>query len=1255
MNEPGAKKPGIKPPGIPADAGVREQALDPAGSFIVQAPAGSGKTELLTQRLLVLLARAEAPEDILALTFTRKAAGEMRQRLLEILNKAADASVQEEGRPTAGKAQSSDYSEVTPHEVSHPEGTHPEAAPHEAASLQRARAVLERSGSLGWNLLENPGRLRINTIDAYCAVLTSRAPLRSELGGMPGIATDPQAYYRQAAHTTLEHLEDDGPAGQAAAILLRHLDTQRGKAVELLCTLLAKRDQWMRHLGRGKEPAAFREVLESGLRELLADGLGAVRLALEKYLAGQEGDLLAGMFELLPYAVEQAGRLGLQVAVASLGGLTALPPATPEGWAQWRALAGWLTTKGGTWRASPTKNEGFPTVNDGGDGAMKARMIALLDALKKDPGLAKSLRAVDFLPPPEYTGAQWEVMEALLVLLPIAAGHLRDAFAAGGEADYVAVAQAALRVLEASSDGGADVNEKPAVMESQAGMEKPVGMETQAGTEKPAAAELGGARHILVDEFQDTSHSQFELLRHLVEGWRPGDGNTLFLVGDPMQSIYRFREADVGLFFRVRNQGLGPVRPKPLTLRVNFRSGAPLVDWVNEAFPSILPEKDDPLTGAVPFVPSQAFHGDAPGCEVFIHPIVQGDGETRGDTDAAEAALLVEIVRYALRGGTGGAEDSSGANGNRGANGNQGAAPSENTVAVLVRSRSHLSVILPALREAGFGFRAVEIEALAGRPVVQDLLSLTRALLNPMDRVAWLSLLRAPWCGLELADLIHIAGEAPRASLWSRMGDDQVIGALSASGRRRLQRLQEVMARGLGETGRRSLRRWVEGAWLALGAPACYPRAELANARAFLRLLDTVGEARQGIAADVLVEWVEKLFALPDPAADAGLQVMTIHRAKGLEFDTVILPGLGKTPMGSDKPLLRWMERPASGNAPGGLLLAPVHPTGEDDDPIFRYLGILEKEREDHEKCRLLYVAATRARNALHLIGHTGVKEGVPAEPSQTTLLHPLWGGIAADFEAALEVREGKAEPGVDAGKSPPGPEPRPPPQPEPLLHRLPTDWRLPEPPPALDIHLDGMEDGTEDGTEDEAGTSAAQGIEFSWAGETARHVGTVSHRLLRLLAARGAAAAVQAVFSRTAIMSSLAALGVLSGDLERAAGLVERALANTLGDSRGAWILKAHREARGEYRIAGRVHGRPRNFIIDRTFIDEEGIRWIIDFKTGGHEGGDREAFLEREQERYRDQLEGYARLMASMDPDRPIRLGLYFPLLGGWREWPA
>jgi hypothetical protein len=116
----------------------------------------------------------------------------------------------------------------------------------------------------------------------------------------------------------------------------------------------------------------------------------------------------------------------------------------------------------------------------------------------------------------------------------------------------------------------------------------------------------------------------------------------------------------------------------------------------------------------------------------------------------------------------------------------------------------------------------------------------------------------------------------------------------------------------------------------------------------------------------------------------------------------------------------------------------------------------------------------------------------------------------------------------------------------------------------------------------------------------------------------------------------------------------VESALLRTLGDPKGRWILGRHSEDEYELPITGLVGGKLYETVIDRTFVDEDGVRWIIDYKTGSHEGGKLESFLDKEKERYQEQLERYARLMVQRDP-RPIRLALYFPLLGGWREWAA
>ena len=149
------------------DAAERERALDTRCSFIVQAPAGSGKTELLIQRYLALLAEVESPEEIVAITFTIKAAGEMRARVLERLA-AARANRQ------PGNA-------------------------HEARTLGLARAAADRDRREGWRLDDNPARLRIQTIDALCAALARQMPVLSTFGALPATVEDASELYREAA------------------------------------------------------------------------------------------------------------------------------------------------------------------------------------------------------------------------------------------------------------------------------------------------------------------------------------------------------------------------------------------------------------------------------------------------------------------------------------------------------------------------------------------------------------------------------------------------------------------------------------------------------------------------------------------------------------------------------------------------------------------------------------------------------------------------------------------------------------------------------------------------------------------------------------------------------------------------------------------------------------------------------------------------------------------------------------------------
>jgi ATP-dependent helicase/nuclease subunit A len=219
-----------------ADYDERRRALAPDRSFIVQAPAGSGKTELLIQRYLGLLACVEQPEEIAAITFTIKAAAEMRRRVLEALAAART-------------------------------GPRPEE-PHRALTWESARAVLERDAKLGWRLEQNAARLRVQTMDALCASLTRQMPLVSSFGAQPGVVEDASRHYREAARATLAMLEERGEAAANVGRLLAHLDGDAGLAESLLAAMLARRDQWLRH----GEPD--RAQLESALALARQDGCG---------------------------------------------------------------------------------------------------------------------------------------------------------------------------------------------------------------------------------------------------------------------------------------------------------------------------------------------------------------------------------------------------------------------------------------------------------------------------------------------------------------------------------------------------------------------------------------------------------------------------------------------------------------------------------------------------------------------------------------------------------------------------------------------------------------------------------------------------------------------------------------------------------------------------------------------------------------------------------------------------------------------
>jgi ATP-dependent exoDNAse (exonuclease V) beta subunit len=610
-----------------------------------------------------------------------------------------------------------------------------------------------------------------------------------------------------------------------------------------------------------------------------------------------------------------------------------------------------------------------------------------------------------------------------------------------------------------------------------------------------------------------------------------------------------------------------------------------LVVWFKAAFPRVLPAAEDQSSGAVPYLPASSFEPALPGGAVTWHC---------GYDRLEEARKVVSIVREAT-----------------------------GTKAILIRNRAHLDEIVPALKAAGVRFRAVDIEQLGEKQVVQDLYALTRALLHLADRVAWLAVLRAPWCGLTLADLLALSSGREEGGGAYTSGDlvlDRMrdVSHLSPDGQQRVERVRSVLGPLVKNRLRGSLRDGVEGAWLALGGPACVADGtDLEDAEIFLDELERLEEAGEVDLAALEQKIKFRLYAQPDVQAKKDdVEIMTIHRAKGLEWDTVIVPGLDRLPRSGPKQLMVWKSR-----LPSGLLLAPIDETGEEKDPTYKYVRGLDKEADDIESGRLFYVAATRARQRLHLLACAKADEELkPKEPSNRALLSKIWWQAQEHFGEAPPGATGKRErmPIRD------------------VLQRLPADFALPKAPAS--VKWSAPEEGREE-----------EQIEFSWAGETARHVGTLVHRWLQRIAddeLRGwEAKHVDALTKKFA--KELERRGVPSRDLKAATESISVALKNAISDERGRWVLGPHPEARSEHRVRARDKDGVRSYVIDRLFRDDAGKRWIVDFKISRHEGGEVEAFLDEQQKRYEPQLNAYA---AAFDQ---ARLGLYFPHLRGWRQW--
>ena len=426
---------------------------------------------------------------------------------------------------------------------------------------------------------------------------------------------------------------------------------------------------------------------------------------------------------------------------------------------------------------------------------------------------------------------------------------------------------------------------------------------------------------------------------------------------------------------------------------------------------------------------------------------------------------------------------------------------------------------------------------------------------------------------------------------------------LSDDGAARLEHLKAGLTWAESKRDRLDLAVWIELTWMKLGGALASDDADLSDAEAFFTKLRSLERAGQGFDIDAVERWAADSFSSSEKGQGA-IEVMTLHKSKGLEFDHVFIVGCGQRDRSSDRALLHWHRDPENG------FLIAARPEDKKSGGLYHYLHWMQKTREDYEAIRLYYVGVTRAKTSCWISGTRPSTSAWPPEPGNSvfaqlcevanTSCH-YHDPIAVDLEADTQTK------------------------PHLTLSRLTSDSieRLNRVHKSMD-------------TKGSTGTGASSDLGFA-NNLGARRFGTVLHRGLELLAEmqelpehcpEAIIRAMRFGLRQLSADDSVASdeLDLLKGDLDR-----------VLSVPKARWALQRHEDAHNEFELW--LEDEQRQIIIDRTFIDaSSGVRWVIDYKTSSPAADqDSETFLEDQAERYRTQLQQYGNAIRSWD----IQLG--------------
>jgi ATP-dependent helicase/nuclease subunit A len=1117
-------------PELPHDQAARDRALDPQGSFHLEAPAGSGKTAVLLARFLTLLAQiSDSPRELLTLTFTRKAAGEFRERAMRYF-----------------------WSRGTPG---------PDVPPHE-------RRLLDLASQAFWHLdkknlvhqyLRVPERLPVTTFHGFCAQLLKAAPHEA------GVPLDFQLLEneRDAEWQKQEALEelrrrlsarpDTDPIRRALVNRLVRLNNNWFRLARELRDLLARRDTLKDFLALAQgslAPEDYALLMEKRLSQVVDQILRPLAAALSNTELGRRWP------EFFSAVQKNGSSAGICLPETPPGG-------SPTDLSAWQGLAAVLLTKTGALRKR------WPGGLAGSD------WPEVFQELPSD--FLARVQDCRTLPHELFSIQEVGPLQDLILLLQAAWEVYGELCRQRRVLDFIAVEEAALRLLNVDSPG-----------------ELLLRLDWR-------------LRHLLVDEFQDTSANQMELLCRLLAGWTAGDGRTLTVVGDPKQSIYGWRQARLDLFLASR-PGLScdgqPTLPfTPLSLTTNFRATPALITWVNQVFGDTI-MADPQKAGGLIFQPADPGpapkDGEAPCLALFAH-------EDRDEARNREARWLAHRVTQAM-------ED----------------LRSGESLALLLFARNHLTAYLSALQETGLVPKVREGLKLPDSRVVQHLHNLARALVRPQDDVAWAALLAGPWLEPDLASLAAAAqasGEvwpeklAALASLPQCPSDlalliQDLLGARERVGREPLAQILEGFLE-------------KSGAWA--GVAAWEGALGVACVRTYLALL---AEADVGLPEATFLKAdfaLEGAYQPPDPRAeDSPVEVLTVHGAKGLEFHTVFLPFLDWRPLkmeGSQTPPFLLEEIPGARAHVLGLA-PPAWQTGKDSS--YQLVRRLKNDRVLAEARRVFYVAATRARQRLFLSGVLSSRQGkfVPPADSPLAWLWEHYGpGASVSGEAPVwpdPPLKVEIFPDIVMAR---GPGLRP--------QALPRPWEfIPEPQPYRLAYP------SQAVAPDLAGELPPPEVAGDGDNLPARARGEVIHRLLETHVQGSGLPEEQGV------AAALVGLGV-SGEMAR--GLAPEILAEVCACLQEPFLKNVLASGVAVSELL--LEDQPSPGILRRGRLDLLAFDgrdwWLVDFKTSRPPaGGAWDDFLVQETAKYRAQLLAYREMTAKARGLSPevIRLALYF-----------